>query len=88
MSTTHGEAVLYVKRDGVAWVTLNRPEARNRINLRTCAGIRRACEAIAQDDDVRLAVITGAGDSFCDGDDELPSLSSEGTSPQEAAGLP
>lgn len=70
MSTTHGEAALYVKRDGVAWVTLNRPEARNRINLRMCAGIRRACEEIAQDDDVKLAVLTGAGDSFCDGDEE------------------
>ena len=79
MSTTHGEAVLYVKRDGVAWLTLNRPEAQNRINLRMCTSIQRVCEAIAQDDEVRLAVITGAGDSFCDGDEEsLPS--SEGNS--------
>ena len=79
MSTTHGEAVLYVKRDGVAWVTLNMPEARNRINLRICAGVRHVCEAIAQDDEVRLAVITGAGDSFCDGDED-PMPASEGLS--------
>ena len=37
-----------------------------------CTELRGVCEAIAQDDDVRLAVITGAGESFCTGDDEEP----------------
>ena len=68
----HGEAVLYLKKDGVAWVTLNKPQAQNRVNLRMCTELRGVCEAIAQDDDVRLAVITGAGESFCTGDDEEP----------------
>ena len=68
----HGEAVLYLKKDGVAWVTLNKPQAQNRVNLRMCTELRGVCEAIAQDDDVRLAVITGAGENFCAGDDEEP----------------
>ena len=68
----HGEAVLYLKKDGVAWVTLNKPQAQNRVNLRMCTELRGVCEAIAQDDAVRLAVITGAGESFCAGDEEEP----------------
>ena len=68
----HVEAVLYLKKDGVAWVTLNKPQAQNRVNLRMCAELRGVCEAISQDDDVRLAVITGAGENFCTGDDEEP----------------
>ena len=82
MSTKPGEPVLYLKSDGVAWVTLNRPDARNRITLRMCTDIRRACEAIALDDEVRLAVITGAGDAFCIGDEGAPTTS-DGSSPEE-----
>ena len=45
-----------------------------------CNEIRDVCQAIAQDDEVRLAVITGAGDTFCGGDEEEPSALSDGDS--------
>ena len=84
----HGEAVLYLKKDGVAWVTLNNPQAQNRVNLRMCTELRGVCEAIAQDDDVRLAVITGAGENFCAGDEEEPpGLSSDASVEQIRAYL-
>ena len=75
-----GKSILYVKEDAVAWVTLNRPQAQNRLDLRMCNEIRDVCQAIAQDDEVRLAVITGAGDTFCGGDEEEPSTLSDGDS--------
>ena len=75
-----GKSILYVKEDAVAWVTLNRPQAQNRLDLCMCNEIRDVCQAIAQDDEVRLAVITGAGDTFCGGDEEEPSTLSDGDS--------
>ena len=76
-----GKSILYVKEGAVAWVTLNRPQAQNRLDLRMCNEMRDVCQAIAQDDEVRLAVITGAGDTFCGGDEEEHSaLLSDGDS--------
>ena len=72
ISAMHGEAVLYVKKGHAAWVTLNRPQAQNRLDLRACSRLRAVCLDIAQDDDVRLAVVTGAGDAFCAGDEDEP----------------
>lgn len=72
ISSMREKAVLYDKRDRVAWVTLNRPQAQNRLDLRTCNELRAICDTIAQDDDVRLAVLTGAGETFCAGDEGEP----------------
>ena len=61
--------VLYEKRDRIAWVTINRPEARNavdpdvhRLMIETFADFR-------DDDSVDVAILTGAGDAFCAGAD-------------------
>lgn len=63
-------AVLYEKRGHVAIVTLNRPEARNAINPEVVVRLARAWEQVRDDDDIRAAVVTGAGDrAFCSGAD-------------------
>jgi enoyl-CoA hydratase/carnithine racemase len=61
--------VLYDKRDRVAYVTLNRPEAKNAIDPETHALLWRTWEDFRDDDSVDVAIVTGAGDAFCAGAD-------------------
>jgi enoyl-CoA hydratase/carnithine racemase len=60
---------LRVDDDGVALLTLNRPEAMNAWNARMAAEIDHALRACDADDGVRALVITGAGRAFCAGAD-------------------
>ena len=63
-------AVLYEKRDGIAVVTMNRPEVRNAINTEMLCRLADAWQDVNDDPDVRVAVLTGAGDkAFCAGAD-------------------
>src|SRR5215467_12929553 len=63
-------AVLYEKRDGIAVVTMNRPEVRNAINTEMLCRLADAWQDINDDVDVRVAILTGAGDkAFCAGAD-------------------
>jgi methylglutaconyl-CoA hydratase len=58
------------KRDGVAWVTLNRPAARNALSLAVNREMARLARELGDDADVRVVVLTGAGDAaFCAGAD-------------------
>ncbi len=61
--------VLYEKRDGVAVVTLNRPERLNALNRELLLELRRALEEAEKDPEIRSVVITGSGRSFCAGAD-------------------
>jgi enoyl-CoA hydratase len=61
---------LLVERDGhVVTVTLNRPAARNALDLETLARLADAWDLIDGDDGVRVAILTGAGGHFCAGAD-------------------
>ena len=63
-------AVLYEKRDGVAVVTMNRPEVRNAINPEMLCRLADVWQDVNDDSDVRVAILTGAGDkAFCAGAD-------------------
>jgi len=55
------EAVLFEVAEGVAWVTINRPEARNAVNQAVSEGLAAAWDRVESDDDVAVAVLTGAG---------------------------
>jgi enoyl-CoA hydratase/carnithine racemase len=59
-------------RDGVALITLHRPEQRNAFSGTMGVELGRAYTACDQDDDVRAVVVTGAGDAFCAGADLAP----------------
>jgi methylglutaconyl-CoA hydratase len=54
---------------GVATLALNRPERHNALNATLIDELRRAAEALARDEDVRVVVLTAAGKSFCAGGD-------------------
>lgn len=63
------DAVEYSVVDGVAIITLNRPDARNAINGALAAGMGHAFGEIVRSADVRVAILTGAGGTFCSGMD-------------------
>jgi enoyl-CoA hydratase/carnithine racemase len=63
------EQVLYAVRDGVATVTLNRPDRLNAWTGRMHHEVKSAMREAADDDAVRVIILTGAGRGFCAGAD-------------------
>jgi enoyl-CoA hydratase/carnithine racemase len=61
--------VLYEVSDGVATVTLNDPEKRNRLSGEMLAELVAAIRRARDDEDARAVVLTGAGTAFCAGAD-------------------
>jgi enoyl-CoA hydratase/carnithine racemase len=62
------EVITYEKRDGTAYVTLNRPQALNAYNIRMRDELHEVFGAIRDDDEVRVIIIKGAGEkAFCAG---------------------
>ena len=64
------DELLYDVADGVATLTINRPERRNALSWDVISGLRRRMGDVRTDPAVRAVVITGAGDrAFCAGAD-------------------
>jgi len=63
------EKVLYEKRGEIAYITLNRPEVKNAIDLEVHHRLREIWTDFRDDDDIRIAILTGTGDAFCAGAD-------------------
>jgi enoyl-CoA hydratase/carnithine racemase len=63
------KSFLYEVREGVAWVTLNRPERLNALTFEVYRELTDAFAALQTDGDVRVVVVTGAGRAFCSGGD-------------------
>ena len=62
------ESLLYDESDGVAWVTLNRPQALNAFDTTMQRELRALWAMLRTNDDVRCVVITGSGEkAFCTG---------------------
>ncbi|MGR3321131.1 MAG: enoyl-CoA hydratase [Pseudooceanicola sp.] len=64
------DKILADVRDGIGWLTFNQPEKRNAMSLEMWQGTADALDAFAADPDVRVVVMTGAGDrAFVSGAD-------------------
>jgi enoyl-CoA hydratase/carnithine racemase len=64
------DEIIYEVRDRIAWLTINRPEARNALNKAAREGFARAAESFVADANADVLVVTGAGDkAFCAGAD-------------------
>lgn len=79
------DAVLVSVEDGVMVVTINRPKAKNSVNLAVAKGIAAAMDQLDSDDSIRAAILTGADNTFCAGMDlkafvtgELPMIKGRG----------
>jgi methylglutaconyl-CoA hydratase len=67
---TDNDSVILEKRGQAFWITINRPEKRNAINGDVVAGIAKGFRDAHDDAEVRVIVLTGAGDkAFCAGAD-------------------
>lgn len=71
------QAVLVDVADGVMIVTLNRPKAKNAANRALAEGVAAAMDEMDSNDDIRVAVLTGAGGTFCSGMDLKAFVSGE-----------
>lgn len=62
--------ILFEKRDGIAYVTLNRPEKRNALSPEMVVRLAETWDEVADDDTIRAVLLTGAGDlAFSSGGD-------------------
>jgi enoyl-CoA hydratase len=61
--------VLTERRDNVLLITLNRPDARNAVNLALAEGVAAALDELDAADDLSVGILTGAGSAFCAGMD-------------------
>ena len=68
MTTTH-EAILSEIRNGVAWVTLNRPDRLNALTREMTEQLADTVLELGDNDQARCVVLTGAGRAFCAGAD-------------------
>ncbi len=88
--TALSEEIEYAVFDGVAIVTINRPQKRNAMSYATLAMFYEAVTRAAADPEARAVVITGAGGAFCAGTDladlasVAPGARAVGGSPREA----
>lgn len=68
--TKHNESLLLRQdKDGIATLTLNRPEKRNALTSELIADLHKALDEIAEDKAIKVVVIAGAGPVFCSGHD-------------------
>lgn len=79
------QAVLVDVADGVMTITLNRPQAKNAVNKAVAVAVAAAIDELDSNDAIRVAIITGAGGTFCAGMDlkafvsgEMPMLEGRG----------
>jgi len=81
--------IIYEKKEQVVRLTLNRPRTGNIINLEMANELVDACRAVGQDDEVRVVIVTGAGEVFCSGFDiaELRSVSADNLKQMNSASL-
>jgi enoyl-CoA hydratase/carnithine racemase len=82
------ETLVVRKDDGVAWVSLARPEVRNAINQRMQDELREVWRGFRYDDDVRCVVLTAEGDAFCTGIDRAEAVSEENNAAMAAGRFP
>ncbi len=73
--------ILFDVADGVATVTLNRPEVLNSFRRSMARELRVALDRIALDDAIRAVVLTGAGRGFCAGQDLAEAMPKDGAIP-------
>jgi 2-(1,2-epoxy-1,2-dihydrophenyl)acetyl-CoA isomerase len=68
-ATPTGPVVLETREEGIATLTLNRPDKLNALSAELSTALNGALARLADDDSVRVVVLTGSGRAFCSGGD-------------------
>lgn len=68
-NTSSRDPVLLTLKDEVATLTINRPQAKNALTLRTIDTLLLMLRALEVDSEVKALIVTGSGDNFCAGED-------------------
>ena len=68
------ENIIYSKEKGIARITVNRPEKRNALNQAVRLELQQALRDIEEDDSIRVAIVTGAGDKAFIGGADITEL--------------
>lgn len=76
MSGANREVLIDIS-DGILTITINRPEVRNAVNRAVTLGVADALDELDRRDDLRIAILTGAGGTFCAGMDLKAYLNGE-----------
>ena len=63
------QALIYEAADGIARITMNRPEKRNALNDALIASLKDGLRRASADENIRVVILTGAGADFCAGAD-------------------
>ena len=61
--------ILFEKREGIGYLTLNRPKLGNALNREMMGEVKDALSRVDEDDDIRVLIVTGAGKIFQAGAD-------------------
>jgi len=69
MAATHYETIEYAKADGIATITMNRPDVLNAVNEKMGQELLDALRAVERDAEVKCVIVTGKGRAFCAGED-------------------
>src|SRR5881628_4172728 len=80
------ETLQFRIENGVGWIVLSRPEARNAMNAEMRQAFLEALARAAEEPDIRAVVVTGAGKAFCTGADLSGSRAATGAAAPPAAG--
>jgi enoyl-CoA hydratase len=81
------DSVLLEVSNGVALVTLNRPDARNALNVEMVGALSTTLASVEGSDDITVAILTGAGSAFCAGLD-LKEMAASGANLVPSRGRP
>jgi len=68
------ENIIYSKEKGIARITVNRPEKRNALNQAVRLELQQTLSDIEEDDSIRVAIVTGAGDKAFIGGADITEL--------------
>lgn len=82
------ETLLVTKDDGVAWVSLNRPQVHNAINQQMQDELHEVWHSFRYDDEVRCVVLTAEGKSFCTGIDRAEAIGEDNNAAMAAGNYP
>ncbi|MBE0415307.1 MAG: enoyl-CoA hydratase/isomerase family protein [Dehalococcoidia bacterium] len=81
-------AVIYEKKGRIAYITLNRPEVMNAINMEAQKGLNEAWANVRDDPDVWIAIVTGTGDRAFSAGADLKEIAALRMQAEQGGGMP